>query len=85
MALCCKFGHPNQSLIIVVVKFCLIWSEKNSTDPVQVRAPVAHWVKRWTTDLAVASLSTTQGEIFSTVKGLPLRAAFQYRLPIVLI
>ena len=33
-------------------------------------APVAQWVKRWLTDLAVPSSSPTQGEIFSTVNEL---------------
>ena len=31
-------------------------------------APVAKWVKRWPTDLAVPGSSTSRGKIFSTVK-----------------
>ena len=37
--------------------------------PVYTEAPVAQWVKRWSTDLAVPSLSPARGEIFSTVNG----------------
>ena len=48
-------------------------------------APVAQWVKRWPTDLAVPSSIPAQGEIFSTVTGIPLYTAFHYHLPIVLI
>ena len=47
-------------------------------------APVAQWVKRWPTDLAVPSSCTARGEIFSTVNGIPLHTAFHYHLPIVL-
>ena len=31
--------------------------------------PIAQWVKRWPTDLAVASLSPARGEILSTING----------------
>ena len=48
-------------------------------------APVAEWVKRWPTDLAVPSSSPARGEIFSTVNGIPLHTAFHYHSPIVLI
>ena len=48
-------------------------------------APVAQWVKRWPTDLAVPSSIPARGEIFSTVNGVPLHTAFHYHLPIVLI
>ena len=48
-------------------------------------APVAQWVKRWPTDLAVPSSRPAQGEIFSTVNGVPLHIAFHYHPPIVLI
>ena len=34
--------------------------------------PVAQWVKRCPTDLAVPSSSPARGEIFSTVNGVPL-------------
>ena len=34
-------------------------------------APVAQWVKRWPTDLAVASSSPARGGIFSAVNGAP--------------
>ena len=49
-----------------------------------VGAPVAQWVKRWPTDLAVPSSIPARGEIFSTVDGVPLHTAFHYHLPIVL-
>ena len=51
----------------------------------ELGAPVAQWVKRWPTDLAVPSSIPARGEIFSTVNGVPLHTAFQYHLPIVLI
>ena len=44
-------------------------------------SPVAQWVKRWPTDLAV----TGSTEIFSIVNGVPLHTAFHYHTPIVLI
>ena len=47
--------------------------------------PVAQWVKRRPTDLVVPCSSPAQGEIFSTVNGVPLRTAFHYRSPVVLI
>ena len=48
-------------------------------------APVAQWVKRWPTDLAVPSSIPARGEIFSTVNGVPLHTAFHYHPSIVLI
>ena len=48
-------------------------------------APVAKWVKRWPTDLAVPSSIPTRGEIFSTVNRVPLHRAFHYQPLIVLI
>ena len=48
-------------------------------------APVAQWVKRWPTDLAVLSLIPARGKIFSTVNEIPLHTAFHYHPPIVLI
>ena len=39
-------------------------------------APVAKWVKRWPTDLAVPSSNPTRGVIFSTVYGAPLHTPF---------
>ena len=48
-------------------------------------APVAQWVKRWPSDLAVPSSISARGEIFSTVNGAPLHTAFHYQPPIVLI
>ena len=47
-----------------------------------VGAPVARWVKRWPTGLAVPGLSPARGEIFSDVNGVPLHTAFHYHLPI---
>ena len=47
--------------------------------------PVAQWVKHWPTDLAVLSLSPSQGEIFSTVNGVTLHTAFHYHSSIALI
>ena len=44
-------------------------------------APVAQWLKRWPTDLAVP----TRDEIFSTVNGVPLHTAFHFQPLIVLI
>ena len=41
-----------------------------------VGAPVAQWVKRWPTDLVVASSSPAQGEAFSSVSRVPLHKAF---------
>ena len=49
------------------------------------RAPVAQWVKRWPTDLAVPSSSPAQDEMFSSVNGVPLHKAFHYHPSIVLI
>ena len=48
-------------------------------------APVAQWVKRWPTDLAVPSSIPTGGEIFSTANRVPLHTAFHYQPLIVLI
>ena len=48
-------------------------------------APVAQWVKRWSTDLAVPSSISTRGEILSTVNGVPLHTAFHFQPHIVLI
>ena len=49
-------------------------------------APVAQWVKRWPTNLADRVRSSlTRGEIFSTINGVPLHAAFHYHPNIVLI
>ena len=48
-------------------------------------APVAQWVKRRATDLAVLSSSPPQGENFSTVNGVSLHISFHYHPPIVLI
>ena len=41
--------------------------------------PVAQWLKRRPTDLAVASLSPARGEIFQTVNGVPLHTPFHYQ------
>ena len=48
-------------------------------------APVAQWVKRWPTELAVVSSSPAGGEILSTVNGVLLHTAFHYQPLIVLI
>ena len=48
-------------------------------------APIAQWAKRWSTDLAVPKSTTTRGEIFLTVNGVPLHTAFHYQPLIVLI
>ena len=48
-------------------------------------APVAQWVKRWPTDLAVPGSILARGEIFPSVNGVPLHTAFHYYPPIVLI
>ena len=42
-------------------------------------APVAQWVKRWPTDIAVPSWSPARGEIFSTIDRVPLHTAFHYQ------
>ena len=39
---------------------------------IYIGAPVAQWVKRWPTDLAVPSSSPARGEIFSTAHSLSL-------------
>ena len=39
-------------------------------------APIAQWIKRWPTDVAILSSSPARGEIFSTVNGVPLLIAF---------
>ena len=52
---------------------------------ISVRAPVAKWIKHWSTDLAVPSSSPARGDIFSTVNGVPLHTAFNYQSLIVLI
>ena len=57
----------------------------NQTTPYGVGAPVAQWVKRWPTDLAVPSSMPARGRIFSTVNGVPLHTAFHYQPLIVLI
>ena len=54
------------------------------TDRTTLGAPVAQWVKRWPTDLAVVSSSPARGEIISTVDGVPLHTAFHYQPLIVL-
>ena len=48
-------------------------------------APVAQWVKRWPSDLAVPSLIPTREEIFSTVNTVSLQTTFHYQPLIVLI
>ena len=48
-------------------------------------ALVAQWVKRWPTDLVVPSLSPAEGEIFSTITGIPLHIAFHHQPLFVLI
>ena len=53
--------------------------------PCCLGAPVAQWVKRWPTDLAVPSSIPARGKIFSTVNGVPLHTAFHYHPSIVLI
>ena len=62
----------------------------NSGDPDQMAflkggALVAQWVKHWPSDLAVPSASPTRGEIFSTIKVVPLHTTFHYHPHIVLI
>ena len=52
---------------------------------ISIGAPVAQWIKRWLTDLAVPSSSPARGEIFSTINRIPLHTAFHYHPPIVLI
>ena len=39
-------------------------------------ALLAQWVKRWPTDIVVPGSSPAQGEIFSTVNGVPLHQPF---------
>ena len=41
----------------------------------QVKVPVAQWVKRWSTELGVPSL-TLHGEVFSAVNRAPFHTAF---------
>ena len=53
--------------------------------PFVTGAPVAQWVKRWPTDLAVPSSIPARGEIFSTVNGVTLHTALHYHPAIVLI
>ena len=53
--------------------------------PYRPGAPVAQWVKRWPTDLAIPSSSPARGEIISTVNEVPLQAAFHYQTLIALI
>ena len=53
--------------------------------PTTLGAPIAQWVKRWPTDLAVQSSIPARGRIFSTVNGVPLHTAFHYQPLIVLI
>ena len=48
-------------------------------------APIAQRVKRWPTGLAVVRLSSSGGEIFSTVNRAPLHTAFHYQPLIFLI
>ena len=48
-------------------------------------APVAQWVKRWPTNLAVVSSSLARGEIFSTVNWVSVHTPFHYQPLIVLI
>ena len=40
--------------------------------------PLAQWVKRWPTDPAVPSSSPAQGEIGSTINGVPFHTTFHY-------
>ena len=47
-------------------------------DSFAVGAPVAQWVKRWPTDLAVVSPSPVRGEIL-TVDEVPLHTTFHYQ------
>ena len=67
--------------ILIQVSVVRIWLKV----PFNVGAPVAQWVKRWPTDLAVPSSSPARGEIFSTVKWVPLHAACHYHSLLVLI
>ena len=59
-------------------------SQTHHNDGIHGGAPVAQWVKRWPSDLAVPSSIPAQDEIFSTVNGVPLHTAFHYQHPIVL-
>ena len=52
---------------------------------ISLEAPVAQWVKRWLTNLAVPSSNLARSEIFLTANGVPLHTAFHYHSPIVLI
>ena len=69
------------------IRHSFIWRRRTRklVRPSPYGAPVAQWVKRWPTDLAVPSSIPARGEIFSTVNGVPLHTAFHYHLPIVLI
>ena len=49
------------------------------------RSPVAQWIKGWPTDLAAPSSSPAQGEIFSTVNGVPLQTTFFVVVVVVLL
>ena len=57
----------------------------NSMSLSAVRSLVVQWVKCWPTDLAVVSLCTARGEIFSTKNGIPLHTTFHYQPLIILI
>ena len=50
-----------------------------------VGAPVAQWIKRWPTDLAVPSSSHARGEIYLTQNEVPLHTVFRYHPFIVLV
>ena len=52
------------------------WKVNCCMDIIHSSAPVAKWVKRWPTDLAVPSSIPARGKIFSTVNGAPLHTAF---------
>ena len=61
-------------------------SSSHNDAPQEVQgAPVAQWVKRWPTDLAVVSSSLPEARIFSIVNGVPFHTAFHYHPSIVLI
>ena len=63
----------------------LLFIQFVSSVRLSVGAPVAQWVKRWPTGLAIPGPSPAWGEIFLVVNGVPLHTAFHYHPPIFLI
>ena len=73
--------------LAVIIIFILIWKLGNNCRWLSelYRSSDTQCVKCWPTDLVVLSLSSARGIVFPTVNGVPLHAAFQYQLLIILI